>query len=587
MSKHALSRIYERYVSVLRVREAKGGQLAFDIATPGLVSDRTFGGVYTPQYIARFFVRFLRERIPPYAFKRLITLEPAVGSGIFLRTLLEMQCDPFQDGVTSDVISKSFANAMGLDIDPNATHAARLSLSLLYLVLTGNLPDVLNLQTVESVEFFTNHGELHGTRDVVIANPPFVTVEDQSAEFRHRIKDYMGDYATGRIDTSLAFLKLAIEALRPGGHGLYVMPHSFLIADSAKEMRAHLASTCWIRCVVDLSAVDVFEGTGVYVILLIFQKKTDAEADPSALVVKCKSLVSQALQAAVDDQVEDNPVYQLYRLGQASFAESHWVLTPPKLETINRKIRELPCIDTFMHVKQGFITGADSIFIVDQDEASNLDEELFIPYLSDRKMLPYKVPEATSEYVFYPYRRGAKVTADELARDHPNMWEYLNSHRGKLEQRADVKRAAIQWWQPAWPRQPESLLRPKIVTPHIVLIPRFALDNLGRLGVSHTPYLYPKDKEPETDLLTFFLGILNSAACFRSITEQSHKYSRGYSVLEVTTLKRARVPDPGKVSPTDMREFLRLVDARIHASDPVQQFDLEKSLDEASLSCMA
>ena len=71
--------------------------------------------------------------MPPIAFKRLKTLEPAVGSGIFLRTLLEMQCDPLQERVTTDLIETAFSNVLGIDIDPNAVQAALLSLSLLHL----------------------------------------------------------------------------------------------------------------------------------------------------------------------------------------------------------------------------------------------------------------------------------------------------------------------------------------------------------------------------------------------------------------------------------------------------------------------
>lgn len=54
MSKQALSRIYERYVSLLRVKETPNGQIPFYFAAPEEESNKTYGGVYTSQYIARF-----------------------------------------------------------------------------------------------------------------------------------------------------------------------------------------------------------------------------------------------------------------------------------------------------------------------------------------------------------------------------------------------------------------------------------------------------------------------------------------------------------------------------------------------------
>src|SRR5439155_22517170 len=98
ISKHALSRIYEKYVATLR--DSDSPQLSLFRELPQEVQDRSLGGVYTPQYIARFFARFLKDNHTPRAFRTLRTIDPACGSGMFLRTLLEMQCDPLQDAVT-------------------------------------------------------------------------------------------------------------------------------------------------------------------------------------------------------------------------------------------------------------------------------------------------------------------------------------------------------------------------------------------------------------------------------------------------------------------------------------------------------
>lgn len=581
MSKHALSRIYERYVSLLRVNEAANGQQAFPFASPVDISDKTFGGIYTPQYIARFFVRYLREQMPPIKFKRLLSLEPAVGSGIFLRTLLEMQCDPLQDGVTTELIHAAFGNTIGLDIDPNATQAALLSLSLLHLVLTGLLPDNLNLIPVEAIEYFVGHTELRDSQDAVLANPPFISVDGQPDELRKRIREFMGDYASGRIDTSLAFLKLAIEALKPGGFGLYVMPYTFLIVDYAEKMREYLAASCWIKCLVDLSAIEVFENTGAYVILLIFQKKGGGSNEAPALIVKCKALESRALQAAIEDREEDNSVYQLYRTPQETFQKTAWVLNPPSFESVQRKLDQLPSISEFMHIRHGFVTGADKVFIIPEETFNKLDSELFKPYLSDREMSTYTVPDSTVSYVFYPYINGIKIDENQI-REFTKTWDYLSEHRSSLEQRASVNKQGDPWWLPSSPRIPENLMRPKIVTPHIVLVPRFALDADGKYAVSHTPLLYPKEEGIEQDLLRFFLAVLNSTVCFRAISDKAHKYSRGYSVLEVTTLKRTPVPDPTKVSISDMRRLLELVDRRLEAEGSVI-IELEKEIDRVIL----
>ncbi|HYT46316.1 MAG TPA: N-6 DNA methylase, partial [Methylomirabilota bacterium] len=211
ISKHALSRIYEQYVSILRFGEADQPVLPLFSRFPEEKWEKSFGSIYTPQYIARFFARYLREQMPPLAYRRIQTVDPACGSGIFLRTLLELQCDPMQEGMTTEIINTAFRNVLGLDIDGNAAQATILSLSLLHLVLTDELPEKLNIVTSEAIEYYQKNPQLKGTFDAVIANPPYVALGTQSPAMRQIITEFMGEHATGRIDTYLAFLQIGLD----------------------------------------------------------------------------------------------------------------------------------------------------------------------------------------------------------------------------------------------------------------------------------------------------------------------------------------------------------------------------------------
>ena len=75
----------------------------------------------------------------------------------------------------------------------------------------------------------------------MLANPPFIAIDEQPESIRQRLVEFMSTDASGRIDTYLAFLKLAIEALKPGGYGLFVLPYAFLIGDSAAGMARTLS----------------------------------------------------------------------------------------------------------------------------------------------------------------------------------------------------------------------------------------------------------------------------------------------------------------------------------------------------------
>ena len=45
-------------------------------------------------------------------------------------------------------------------------------------------------------------------------------------------------------------------------------------------------------------------------------------------------------------------------------------------------------------------------------------------------------------------------------------------HRARLEKRKALARYRKAWWEPMWPREPKTLLRPKLVVPHLVIVPR-------------------------------------------------------------------------------------------------------------------
>jgi type I restriction-modification system DNA methylase subunit len=225
ISKHALSRIYEHYVTVLRIPDANQMSLLPRMAVE--LPEKSFGAVYTPEYIARFFTRYLRNRLPLAVFQRLKVIDPACGSGIFLRAFLELQNEALLEARTTESVAATFDNITAVDIDKNACHAARLSLSLLSLVLLDD--DVRDVAVLNESALTFYAGEATGRHfDVVVANPPYVKVEAQSPETKESILKVLGEEGQGRPDLYLAILKIAVDILRPGGYGLFVLPETFL-----------------------------------------------------------------------------------------------------------------------------------------------------------------------------------------------------------------------------------------------------------------------------------------------------------------------------------------------------------------------
>jgi hypothetical protein len=579
ISKHALSRIYEHYVSILRVPNTE--QLSF---LPSL-AEETFewklGNIYTPEFIARFFARYLRARLPLRTFQRLQTLDPSCGSGIFLRCLLELQNEALFDLRTTESIRGTFENATGIDVDPNACHAARLSLSLLSLVLAGEFPANLKIINKEALHHYLENPNFREVADVVVANPPYIKFEAQPPEIQHRVLAVLGQSGTGKPDLYLAMLKIGLDLLKPGGYGLFVLPEAFLKSDAGRGIRQVISRGAFVECVVDLTAVRVFENVGVYTILLIFQKKCAAVGPaPLAKIVRCQGRVGQALQDVIDERVVISQFYTIHETTQEAFQENEWSLAPPRVTLMLRKYAELAELGTECELRQGMNTGADDVFIIPRRAVPEDGQSLFVPLLSDREMESYAVPRSVSHHVFYPFADGKIIGESELRKHHLKTWEYLSAHRGELERRHAVAAGMIPWWRPERPREPRHILRPKIVTPHVVISPRFGLDARGRYAISRAPMIFSEIQgAAERDHLCFLLGVLNSSACFWHIAQRSHIYDRGYSRLEISTLRGVRIPVFSSVDGSVTRKIARLVESRIEATGH-PALDIENAIDE-------
>ena len=194
-------------------------------------------------------------------------------------------------------------------------------------------------------------------------------------------------------------------------------------------------------------------------------------------------------------------------------------------------------------------------------------------------MRAYATPQEVEKYIFYPYIDKQLLDERDLKSEYPQTWQYLLPYREKLESRYSVKKNKKIWWELDSPRY-DYLLQPKIISPHLSIVPRFSFDVKGEFAVVRSLVIYPKKREIENDLLRYFIALLNSSICYRYISKNSDKYGSSYTMLEPKTLLKTPVPDPTTVSSSEMSQLLRLVDKRFLSSGN-EAIQLEIEIDHA------
>ena len=416
MSKYALSKIYERYVALMR--EDVAFQISMLPSTRDEAWNKELGGIYTPQFIASFFAKYLSRMVSDERLTKLTVADPACGSGIFLRAAMEQKL--LASSMKPELAASSALHSLfGVDIDENAVAASRLSLALLHLAATGELPDQVPIFQGDSMESFADPAESYERFDAVMVNPPFVRTELQTRFVRDTIRLHADFGVRGKLDTYLAFVVFSIRALKPGGLGCFVVPQTLLTSDNLKSVRDWITEQAWVRVVADLSAIRIFDA-GVYVALLVVERKSDSRlAAPPVAVIRCQRNVGMALDDLLENRFIRTSSHAVFRSGQDSLDRPTWSVPLPEEMHLLGKLESMRRLNDFAVVRAGVITGADDVFIVDAHKVPEGEEEIYAPYMPDTSIGQYVLPHETGKRMLYPHIDGVPVEAKRMEREFP------------------------------------------------------------------------------------------------------------------------------------------------------------------------
>ena len=121
-------------------------------------------------------------------------------------------------------------------------------------------------------------------------------------------------------------------------------------------------------------------------------------------------------------------------------------------------------------------------------------------------MLRFSVPPKLTTVVFMPFdSSGKRLTESGLRKNYPDTWKHLSSAKGLLSDRSSVRKGSINWWEPERARSPDKMFVPKLVTPHLVLLPRFGIDLDGKYAISARPTSCPIPIPAEIHFLRSFV----------------------------------------------------------------------------------
>jgi type I restriction-modification system DNA methylase subunit len=481
------------------------------------------GGVYyTPQYIVDYIVENTVGRLckgkTPNKVSKLRILDPACGSGSFLLGAYKYLLQWHQDYYTEQKDKKTLKdkvylgkndevfltiqekkrillnNIYGVDIDTQAVWVTKLSLLLKVLegenqdaleaqqklfkeralpdlgdnIKCGNSligPEIYNdnelvfdgeeLNRINPFDWKTEFKDVFtdGGFSAVIGNPPYIRIQAMKQWAAIEVEQYKKLYkaaSKGNYDIYMVFVEKGLNLLNQNGILGYILPHKFFNAKYGVPLRSIIAEGQNLHKIVHFGDKQVFEKATTYTNLLFLNKSKNKKFK----FLKVEDLDKWRVlgEGIVEGEISSNKV-----------TADDWNFNVGKEAAIFEKLNEMPMKlkDVTKKIFQGLVTGADSVFLLNDDkpgyynsDATNniykLESELMHPLCKgSRDIRRYHVSNLKKSILF-PYKisngNAVLLSKEELSKNYPAIWKYLLSNRKTLESRERGKWKHDKWY---------------------------------------------------------------------------------------------------------------------------------------------
>ncbi len=536
--RHASSKLYQE----AHLQIERNPQLSF----PGMGSiDEPTGTVsrdirFTPPNLARALVQQAIKalgKLPP----RLIALDPACGSGIFLQECLrELSLRNFEGRV----------NVVGYDISEVSACMSRFCLKHTADDLSGN-----GMKIAPHIEQNNSLQREWDSADLILMNPPFIPVNRLDPVMRDDLKSVLGDMFKGRADIAMGFVWKAARSLKPGGVLASVLPAALLHGRSGQAWREQLQQEGELLMLGRFDGYRYFPTSMVETGFILFRRKrrSTTRKPPVEIVVAREGYEDAALRALrlpEDDLRRSNDEVQVFTISpDESLAESWRPLRKSAYE-YRRSLLSCgyPTVESLFDIRQGVRIGDKKSFVLDAYNLKQLRKEksFFRPAVGGETLRNGQLVK--SEFIFFPYGPDGLLlrTEKDLQENVPKYYKnWLRPNKKKLASRVGVGK----WWELTRPGKWQMELVPRIVSTYFGASGSFAFDVTGEYAVVNGFAWIWKKPLPEgldfgrSRLPWAYLALLNSSVFERVLSWFSVPLQGGQMRLERRFLGRIPLPD--------------------------------------------
>ncbi|MCK4348744.1 MAG: N-6 DNA methylase [Thermoplasmatales archaeon] len=489
----------------------------------------------------------------------------------------------------------------GLDINPFACHIAEMNLLFqtvdLYQKVREKCPDYkfkrFNIYRTDSLEkptqkhlwdysyvaFLEEQEEIDAIKqkkfDFVVGNPPYVRVQNLTEGDKKR---YAEEYKTAEknYDIYVLFFERGLQWLKDKGKLGYICSNRFTTVNYGEKLREYLLKNSIMEEFIDFKDTGVFKDALNYPSIIILKKGSNEDyfTRVCAFKKKYENISEEELIHVIKQDIGkletekdyyENEYYETFSTPVKNLSSQGFYFIPVFRYKILEKLNKLKLRLKYLSATkkqtsalfEGSSTGYKKIYIGNlikqasfysfvrfpyDNKEYKIEKELIRTYVEDAGKWS---PKYQNFVLIFPYKKneeGYKIIEEKtLENKYPLCWQYLNEHKGVLENRKSMKGSV--WYAYSAPRSLENYGITKLLIQGFSIYSNVSIDQIG--DIFFGPDIYGLPIKDEFQKLTkYFLAILNSNLTNFFVRQVGVIHGSGYFKFEDRFIKNLPIKLP-------------------------------------------
>ncbi|MEZ5997549.1 MAG: Eco57I restriction-modification methylase domain-containing protein [Hyphomonas sp.] len=373
--------------------------------------------------------------------------------------------------------------------------------------------------------------------DIIIANPPYMRIQEIEATQSDQREFYERDYRTARgsYDIANLFFELAVRLSKPeGDNNIFIFPHKLFNSANGAPLREYLMNTRAMKHITHFGANQIFDGVLTYTCIALFNS-----APSNTFQFKRFKLGENVSKELGNDELYADLSYRDISSASDAYGDNQWIFfdQPEGFECFQKIYKGNLPFSEMLSAFVGLQTSRDSLYVVKKLGESEstytilvnpsekiekvpiatrtfeVEKTLFKPFLMGKDVHRYDTLE-TDRLVFFPYiveQHGASLVAiSTLKSSYPKTFDFVMAYEAPFKRRENGKAETLaEWYAYIYEKNLDKFDQPKLTSMEICSNHSNITLNPSDIYHSTTVYSFiPKlawDRPYE-----FYLAVLNS-----------------------------------------------------------------------------